>query len=219
MPPTPTEPPAPALTPTPVGVSSEEPPPPLPQPRVAPPGFRRRAAHPPADPGSPAAEARPAASGPPSSPGTGTAGGPPPGSAAGGSEPPPAARPSRTGSSPGSFATRAALQAGVRDGVLAATSAAHELLCRDEVDRAVGLWLADEQDTDGVSRPVAGLLSRRSDALGGGNPDLADGVGLLLALAAYAAKQLGRAREARAVRRRGLAPPPVEPVDAEGTAA
>lgn len=103
--------------------------------------------------------------------------------------------------------------------MLAATSAAHELLTRDEADRVVGLYLADEQDTEGISRPVAGILSRRSDALGGGNPDLADGVGLLLALAAYAAKQLGRAREARAIRRRVLTVADPIPAEAEGTAA
>jgi len=89
------------------------------------------------------------------------------------------------------------------------TTAAHEYLTRDDLERAYGLYLADEQDLKGISQHTAAIVGRRSGDLGGGNPDVADGIGLVVALVAYLVKQWRTLSELRSIRRQtstGLQP-------------
>jgi len=47
------------------------------------------------------------------------------------------------------------------------------------------------------------LINRRTGALTGGNPDVADGIAIGIALAFYVTKQLGRLLAAKRARRQG----------------
>jgi hypothetical protein len=84
---------------------------------------------------------------------------------------------STTTSSPGSSAdakggplkplSKAALKVTTRKGVLIATSMAHRVAARTELQRAVGLYIADEQDAQADRRPGRLLLHRRGGIVGG----------------------------------------------------
>lgn len=90
--------------------------------------------------------------------------------------------------------------------VLIASNAAHEFGARDEYAQAAGLYLADEQDIDGISGPVASLAGRRmGGGLGGDNPDVGDLLAMAIALAGYATKQVAKAIAIRRARRQGVA--------------
>lgn len=67
---------------------------------------------------------------------------------------------------------------------------AHTLLTVEGTpERAVGLYLPDEDDVAAVAEPLAGLASRRMPE-GAENPDVSDIVRLALGLVGYIAKQL-----------------------------
>lgn len=112
----------------------------------------------------------------------------------------PGPEPTKSGSSrTSSRAEKKALRDAVRVAFGGATTAAHELLVKDEYGKHAQLYLADDQDLEAVSEPGGNLLARRM----GDSPvsaDAADAIALLIALAGYALKQLGRIRYARALR-------------------
>lgn len=83
----------------------------------------------------------------------------------------------------GKLAGRANLEKAAAKAVTTATGAMHELLA-DEEEKAHGLYLAYEEEVEGISEAAAGLLSRRVPA-GVGNPDLADVVQLAMVLGGY----------------------------------
>lgn len=107
-------------------------------------------------------------------------------------------KPRRTGSSRTSSpaevrANLAAFEGMVEQGVEMGGEALHALRVRDELERQVGLYLTDEQDQRGIAKPAARLMSRHSDG-DLGNPDLNDGLGILMALANYVIKQVAKMR-------------------------
>lgn len=117
----------------------------------------------------------------------------------------PEPEPTKSGSSrTSSRVEKQALRDAVRVAFGGATNAAHDLLVKDEFGKAAALYLADEQDLDAISEPGGNLLARR---MGDGpvNADTADAIALLIALAGYALKQLGRLRWARQLRQTGAA--------------
>lgn len=65
----------------------------------------------------------------------------------------------------------------------------NQLLSRDELEAQAGLWVPDEEDTEGVSDPLSRIAARR-----GGpavlNPDVGDAIAAAISLAAYVSKQL-----------------------------
>jgi hypothetical protein len=86
---------------------------------------------------------------------------------------------------------KAALRATTRKGVLIATSAVHRIAARQELERAAGLYIADEQDQELIGDPVANLLHRRGGIVGGKmSEDANDALSALMGLANYVSKQI-----------------------------
>lgn len=106
---------------------------------------------------------------------------------------------SRTSSSAEVKANQAALEGMVGQGVEVAGNVAHTYATRDELERHFGLYLTDEQDQAGIAKPAARLLSRHT---GGdlANPDLNDGLGILMAFANYVIKQVAKLKDIRTAR-------------------
>jgi hypothetical protein len=70
----------------------------------------------------------------------------------------------------------------------------------DEVEQKYGLWLATEDEIDGISAPASRLAYRRLPEGATGNVELFDIVDLVLAGAAYVVRNIqlrGRLRAAR----------------------
>lgn len=126
-----------------------------------------------------------------------------------GDEPLDEAPETKTGSSGASRASfradRAAFEEAAEVALVAVTTMIHEqATAGDPLAQELDLWLADEQDVAGISKPAAGLLARRSSTMGGGNPDLADLIGLAIGVTGYVLKQLGKLRLMRKATRAGL---------------
>jgi hypothetical protein len=120
------------------------------------------------------------------------------------SEPPRGQKSTRSGSSPASsLVDLAELRAGIEGAVISGTGQLHELLSRDAYDDWADVYLADDQDAKGIAKPMSKLINRRTGALTGGNPDVADGIAIGIALAFYVTKQLGRLLAAKRARRQG----------------
>jgi hypothetical protein len=87
--------------------------------------------------------------------------------------------------------TKAALKATARKGVLIATSMAHRIAAKSELERAAGLYIADDQDQELIGDPVANLLHRRGGIAGGKmSEDANDALSALMGLANYIGKQV-----------------------------
>lgn len=91
-----------------------------------------------------------------------------------------------------------ALRLTARRGVLIASSMAHRVAARTELEKRAGLYIADDQDQELIGDPIASLLSRRGSITGGTvSPDLNDGIQLAMAVANYVGKQVSLATEIR----------------------
>jgi hypothetical protein len=87
--------------------------------------------------------------------------------------------------------SKAALKVTTRKGVLIATSMAHRIAAKTELERAAGLYIADGQDQELIGDPVANLLSRRGGVVGGKmSEDANDALSALMGLANYIGKQV-----------------------------
>lgn len=119
-------------------------------------------------------------------------------------EPRPGPRSTKTGSSQGSsLVDTKVITEGISGTVIAITGQVHELLARDAYDQWAQVYLADEQDADGIAEPAAKIISRRTGDITGGNPDIADGIAMGIAVAFYLVKQMGKVLSARRARREG----------------
>ena len=114
--------------------------------------------------------------------------------------------------SSGSALSKRALRDAVRQGVLMAGSVAHQLLPRDQVEREVGLYLADEDDAEAIGDPLASIANRRGGLGAAANHEVTDAIAALIGLALYIAKQLARFTAARQLREQAAA---AAPADAE----
>lgn len=106
-------------------------------------------------------------------------------------------RRSSTASRAGSALSKRTLRDAVRRGVLMAGGIAHTVLAREEAQQRVGLYLADEDDSQAIGDPLTNIAYRHGGIGAAGNPDVADAIAALIGLALYGAKQLARATEAR----------------------
>lgn len=89
----------------------------------------------------------------------------------------------------------------IRVGLESGSEAAHDVLCRDEVDLELERWLAEDRELDGLADPLAGMASRRLSAAGvAASPDAADAIAAAVALLAYLLRQLRLWRAARSQR-------------------
>jgi hypothetical protein len=79
----------------------------------------------------------------------------------------------------------------IKQGILTGTDVLHRVAAKTEEARAVGLYRADEDDAEGIADPLAAIAGRRQGSLGAmANPDVADAVRAMVAVAGYAAKQV-----------------------------
>lgn len=106
--------------------------------------------------------------------------------------------------SSGNALSKRTLRDAIRQGVLMGGAVAHQLLPRNQAEREVGLYLADEDDAQAIGDPLASIAHRRG-GLGeaAANPDVADAIAALIGLALYVAKQIGRYAAARELRQNG----------------
>jgi hypothetical protein len=93
---------------------------------------------------------------------------------------------------------KAALRATTRKGVLIATSMAHRVAARTELERQAGLYIADEQDQELIADPIANILHRRGGVATKLSPDANDALSGLMGFANYVAKQVALIGEIRA---------------------
>lgn len=102
-----------------------------------------------------------------------------------------------------SLADRKAIEEAAAAAVLTVTTLVHQRVAGDDPAAVeLGVFLADDQDVAGISKPAAALVARRSAGLGG-NPDLNDVIALGIAVAGYAVKQFSKLRALRMYHRRG----------------
>jgi hypothetical protein len=80
--------------------------------------------------------------------------------------------------------------------VAACELAASVLTHPESIERAEGLWLPDDQEREIVGGSLAGMAARRMPA-GTAGPDTSDVVGLVLGLAKYVTRNLGKRAELR----------------------
>ena len=104
-----------------------------------------------------------------------------------------------------------AAQRTARQAVLIAGGMAHTYAARTELQKRVGLYLADEEDAENIGDPLGSLVARRGGVAGKAvSPDTADLLSAIMGLARYMSKQI-----ALTVQLRGQDAPPApdEPVD------
>lgn len=126
-------------------------------------------------------------------------------------------RPSSGDLPKGSLGSRAELRKATAAGVITVTTAAHEMFADDD-GKAVGLYLADQDEVDTVADATAGLLSRRVPP-GVGSPDATDIVRLALAVAGYVGRQFMLRRQLKRARMGQLLGVDQDQVDVDQAAA
>jgi hypothetical protein len=67
----------------------------------------------------------------------------------------------------------------------------HTVAAKSEAQRAVGLYLADEDDAANIGNPLGDLMHRRGDVVGGKlSPEANDFLRALMGVAGYLTKQV-----------------------------
>lgn len=135
-------------------------------------------------------------------------------------EPSAGRRTSSPASSGSAVLSREDLRKAMREGVTVAGEMMHEHLTRDQLEREYDLYLADEDDAQGIGDPVANMVHRRG-LTKVADPDLVDAIKAAVALAKYLYKQYRRWTAARATRqaaRVAIAEPGSAPVGTEDPA-
>lgn len=106
---------------------------------------------------------------------------------------------SSTGSSGRAVLDKAELRDTLRGFVTGAGELANEHLTRDRLEHDAGLYLADEDDAQGIGDPLASLAHRHG-LTKVGDPDTRDAIMAAIALGKYLWKQWGRWQQVRALR-------------------
>jgi hypothetical protein len=104
---------------------------------------------------------------------------------------------SSTGSSgadrPAQLLSKAAMRQTAETAVKVSTGMAHTVAAKTEAQRSVGLYLADDDDARAIGHPLADMMHRRGDIVGGKlSPDANDFLRSLMGVAGYFAKQVQR---------------------------
>jgi hypothetical protein len=114
-----------------------------------------------------------------------------------------------SGSSPEfSAGDRKQLKETLRRGLKAFGQLLNRVATVDELEEQAGLYALDDDDTEGIADPAAGIIGRRGGLAQAANPDINDAIRAAIALALYVSKQLSLRRDIR--RARGDQPPAVE---------
>lgn len=94
-----------------------------------------------------------------------------------------------------------------RTAVATVTAIAHEALTSEgTLERESGLWLADQDDINGIGDPLAAIAARRLPE-GAADAETGDFVRLAIAVFGYVAKNVMQRRNIRAVYAAGVTPP------------
>lgn len=112
----------------------------------------------------------------------------------------PAGPTSSRGSSGSVAVGKRTIQRQSRKAVKMAGVGAHRMLARDEAARQVGMYLTDEEDDEGIGDPLGSIVHRHGWLGDAANPDVVDGINAVIALGAYAWKQIQRGWAARQLR-------------------
>lgn len=93
-----------------------------------------------------------------------------------------------------------AQQAAARTAVKMAGTMAHTYLAQRPEQRAVGLYLADDDDAAAIGDPLARIAARHGGDAGAiANPDVADGIAAMMGVATFVTKQVQKGQEAAAL--------------------
>jgi hypothetical protein len=110
--------------------------------------------------------------------------------------------PTSTGSSAGESVTQLLSKKQMRQtaetAVLVGTGMAHTVAAKTEAQKAVGLYLADADDAAAIGHPLADIMHRRGDIVGGKlSPDANDFLRSVMGVAGYFAKQFAKIVQVR----------------------
>jgi hypothetical protein len=92
---------------------------------------------------------------------------------------------------PAALLSQAQMRATARQAVVIGTGMAHTVGAKTEAQKAVGLYLADDTDAANIGNPLADIMHRRGDIVGGKlSPDANDFLKSLMGVAGYITKQI-----------------------------
>lgn len=92
---------------------------------------------------------------------------------------------------PAALLSQAQMRATARQAVKIGSGMAHTVAAKTEAQRAVGLYLADDDDAANIGNPLADVMHRRGDIVGGKlSPDANDFLRALMGVAGYLTKQI-----------------------------
>lgn len=115
-------------------------------------------------------------------------------------DPPSSSEESRAGDPAGlPVVGKRALQQTARRAVKISTRTAHGFLAKSHGQRAVQLYVADDEDAANIGNPAGSLLSRRTGTAGKLTEDQNDALQMVLGLGGFIAKQIVAAQEAAAI--------------------
>jgi hypothetical protein len=103
----------------------------------------------------------------------------------------PTSSPASSPEKPAALLSKAQMRATARTAVKVGTGMAHTVAAKTEAQQAVGLYLADDEDAAAIGDPLADVMHRRGDLVGGKlSPDANDFLRSMLGVAGYLAKQV-----------------------------
>jgi hypothetical protein len=103
----------------------------------------------------------------------------------------PTSSPASSAEKPAQLLSKAQMRKTARASVKIGTGMAHTVAAKTEAQRAVGLYLADDEDAANIGDPLADLMHRRGDVIGGKlSPDANDFLRSLMGVAGYLTKQI-----------------------------
>jgi hypothetical protein len=101
---------------------------------------------------------------------------------------------------PAALLSQAQMRATARQAVVIGTGMAHTVGAKTEAQKAVGLYLADDADAAAIGNPLADIMHRRGDIVGGKlSPDANDFLKSLMGVAGYITKQIQKIAYVRRV--------------------
>jgi hypothetical protein len=94
---------------------------------------------------------------------------------------------------PAALLSQAQMRATARQAVKIGSGMAHTVAAKTEAQKAVGLYIADDEDAANIGNPLADIMHRRGDVIGGKlSPDANDFLKSLMGVAGYLTKQIQR---------------------------
>ena len=96
--------------------------------------------------------------------------------------------------------SKAQMRATARTAVKVGTGVAHTVAAKTEAAQQLGLYIADDDDAVAIGHPLADIMHRRGDIVGGKlSPDANDLLRSVMGVAGYLAKQVAKIGQVRAL--------------------